>query len=103
MVRSLSLAFALSAVVMTCGISYAGDNDNRISPSPVEQGFAISPANLNLPEALHAKLGRPSIPPGKLLLAPLAAGLLIGVLEASSGRAARLKSSAERAPTRAAL
>jgi len=42
MVHSLSFAFALSTAVMTCGISYAGDDDNRISPFPVQQGFAIS-------------------------------------------------------------
>jgi hypothetical protein len=48
MVRSLLFAFALSAMVITCGISYAGDNDDRISPFPVQQGFAISPVKLNL-------------------------------------------------------
>jgi len=42
MVHSLSFAFALSTAVMTWGISYAGDDDNRISPFPVQQGFAIS-------------------------------------------------------------
>ena len=40
------------------------------------------------PEAPCAKLGRPWVPPGKLLPAPLAAGLLIGALGASSDRAA---------------
>src|SRR5580700_260095 len=48
MVRSLSFAFTLSTAVMICGISYAGDDDNRISPFPVQQGFAISPVKLNL-------------------------------------------------------
>jgi hypothetical protein len=39
MVRSLSFALMLSAVVMVCGISYAEDNDDAISSSRVQQGF----------------------------------------------------------------
>jgi hypothetical protein len=34
--------------VMTCAISYAGNNDNQISPSEVQQGKAIAPVQLNL-------------------------------------------------------
>jgi hypothetical protein len=34
--------------VMIWGISYAGNNDNRISPSPIHQGKAIAPVLLNL-------------------------------------------------------
>jgi hypothetical protein len=72
----------------------ARDHRLRAIPEMVNAAvFALSP------EALCAKLGRPSIPPGKLLPAPLAAGLVIGALGASSDRAARLK----RAPTPAAL
>ncbi len=57
MVRSLSFAFTLSAVVITCGISYAGDNDDRISPFPVLQGFAISPVKLNFAGKDLGKVG----------------------------------------------
>jgi hypothetical protein len=72
----------------------ARDHRLRAIPEMVNAAvFALSP------EALCAKPGRPSIPPGKLLPAPLAAGLVIGALGASSDRAARLK----RAPTPAAL
>jgi hypothetical protein len=48
MVRSLSFAVTLAAVLMTCGISSAGDNDSPISPFRVKQGFAISPVKPNL-------------------------------------------------------
>jgi hypothetical protein len=48
MLRPLSFAFTLSTAVMIYGTSYAGDNDNRISPFPVQQGFAISPVKPNL-------------------------------------------------------
>jgi len=58
MVHSLSFAFALSTAVMTWGISYAGDDDNRISPFPVQQGFAISPVKLNLAGKDPLKVGR---------------------------------------------
>jgi hypothetical protein len=47
-VRSLSFAYALSMAVMICGISYAGGNDNQISPFPIQQGKAIAPVPLNL-------------------------------------------------------
>ena len=57
MVRSLSFAFTLSTAVMICGISYAGDNDDRISPFPVQQGFAISPVELNLAGKDPLKVG----------------------------------------------
>jgi hypothetical protein len=33
---------SLAAVVTVYGISYAGDNDDTISSSPVQQGFEIS-------------------------------------------------------------
>ena len=51
MVRSLSFALTLSAVVMVCDISYAGDDDDALSSSRVQQGFEISAvpkAKLNL-------------------------------------------------------
>ena len=48
MARSLSFTCALSMAVMIWGISYAGNNDNRISPSPIHQGKAIAPVLLNL-------------------------------------------------------
>jgi hypothetical protein len=48
MARLLSLAIMLSTAVMTCGISYAGDDSNRISTSRVLQGKAISPVTLDL-------------------------------------------------------
>src|SRR5271169_2026668 len=54
---SLSLALALSAVVMVSGISYAGDNDNKTSSSPVQQGFAISPVTPNLKGKEPGKVG----------------------------------------------
>jgi hypothetical protein len=57
MVRSLSFAFTLSTAVMICGISYAGDEDNRISPFPVQQGFDISPVKLNLAGKDPLKVG----------------------------------------------
>jgi hypothetical protein len=43
--NALSLPFALtfSMVFMLSGISYAEDNDDTISSSQVQQGFAISP------------------------------------------------------------
>jgi len=56
MVRSLPFACVLSTAVMICGISYAGDNDNQISPSPVQQGSAISPVKLNLAGKEPAKV-----------------------------------------------
>ena len=61
MVHSLSFAFALSTAVMTCGISYAGDDDNPISPFPVQQGFAISPVKVNLAGKDPLKVGRGSV------------------------------------------
>jgi hypothetical protein len=51
-----AFALALSLVVMVGGISYAGDSDN-ISPSPVQQGFAISPVKLNLAGKEPGKVG----------------------------------------------
>lgn len=57
MARSSSFAFTLSTAVMICGISYAGDNDNQISPSAVQQGFAISPVKLNLAGKDPGKVG----------------------------------------------
>jgi hypothetical protein len=42
---------------MICGISYAGDNDNQISPSQVQQGFAISPVKPNLKGKEPGKVG----------------------------------------------
>jgi hypothetical protein len=57
--RSLPLAVALSMAVITTGISYAGDNDS-ISSSQVQQGFAISPiptAELNLAGKDRARVG----------------------------------------------
>src|ERR1700756_3787993 len=57
MVRSLSFAFTLSTAVMICGISYAGDNDAPMSPFPVQQGFAISPVELNLAGKDPLKVG----------------------------------------------
>lgn len=57
MVRTLSFTVTLSAAVMICGISYAGDNDDRISPFPVQQGFAISPVKLNLAGKDPLKVG----------------------------------------------
>jgi hypothetical protein len=40
---SLLLALVLSMLLMLNGISYAGDDDDTISSSQVQQGFAISP------------------------------------------------------------
>jgi hypothetical protein len=57
MVRRLSFAFTLATAVTVCGISYAGDGDNRISPFPVQQGFAISPVKLNLAGKDPLKVG----------------------------------------------
>ncbi len=57
MVRSLSFAFTLSTAAMICSISYAGDDDNRISPFPVQQGFAISPVKLNFAGKDVGKVG----------------------------------------------
>src|SRR5215469_14814003 len=48
MARSLSFLCALSTAVPICSISYAGDNNNKISPSQVQQGQAITPVQLNL-------------------------------------------------------
>jgi hypothetical protein len=48
MVRSISFTCALSTAIMICGISYAGGNNNQISPSEVQQGAAITPVPLNL-------------------------------------------------------
>jgi hypothetical protein len=56
MVRSLSFASALSTAVIIWGISYAGDNDNQISPSPIQQGKAIAPVPLNLTGKVPAKV-----------------------------------------------
>jgi hypothetical protein len=60
MVRSLSFAFTLSTIVTVCGISYAGDNDDAIPSSPVQQGFEISPipkAKLNFAGKDYATVG----------------------------------------------
>jgi hypothetical protein len=60
MVRSLSFAFAVSAIVMVCGISYAGNNDDAISSNPVQQGFEISPvpkAKLNFAGKDYFRVG----------------------------------------------
>ena len=57
MARSLSFAFTLSTAVMICSICYAGDEDNRISPFPVQQGFDISPVKLNLAGKDPLKVG----------------------------------------------
>jgi hypothetical protein len=56
MVRWLSFAYALSTAVMICGTSYAGGNDNQISPSQVQQGAAIAPVKLNLAGKVPAKV-----------------------------------------------
>jgi hypothetical protein len=57
MVRALSLTVTLTTAVMICGSSYAGDDDDRISPFPVQQGFAISPVKLNLAGKDPLKVG----------------------------------------------
>jgi hypothetical protein len=41
---------------MICGIAYAGDKDDQISPSPIQQGKAISPVTLNLAGKEPAKV-----------------------------------------------
>jgi hypothetical protein len=49
--RSLSFACAAlstAVMLMLCGTSYAGGNDNQISPFPIQQGKAIAPVPLNL-------------------------------------------------------
>jgi hypothetical protein len=43
-------------MLMLCGTSYAGDNDNQISPSQVQQGSAIAPVKLNLTGKEPAKV-----------------------------------------------
>jgi hypothetical protein len=71
----------------------ARDHPRRTIPEMVNATvLALSP------EALHATLGRPSTPPEKLFPALLAAGLLIGPLEASSDRAARVQSERQHLP-----
>ena len=60
MVRSLPFAFALLTALMTCGISYAEEDDDAISSSRVQQGFESSPvpkAKLNLAGKNPAKVG----------------------------------------------
>jgi hypothetical protein len=57
MVRGLAFVCALSTAVTICGISYAGDSDDRISPFAVQQGFAISPVKLNLSGKDPLKVG----------------------------------------------
>jgi hypothetical protein len=60
MVRSLSFAFTVSAIVIVCGISYAGDNDDAISSNPVQRGFEISPvpkAKLNFAGEDYFRVG----------------------------------------------
>jgi hypothetical protein len=56
MVRSLSFACAASMAVLICGISYAGGNDNQISPSSIQQGKAITPVRLNLTGKVPAQV-----------------------------------------------
>jgi hypothetical protein len=56
-VRRLSFAVTLATAVTVCGISYAGDDENGISPFPVQQGFAISPVKLNLAGKDPLKVG----------------------------------------------
>lgn len=58
--RSLPFALALSVILASNGISYAGDNDDAISSSQVQQGFDISPipnAELNLAGKDPARVG----------------------------------------------
>jgi hypothetical protein len=60
MLASALLFGSLSTAVMVCGISYAGDNDDTISSSPVRQGFDISPvpkAKLNFAGKDAARVG----------------------------------------------
>jgi hypothetical protein len=56
MVRSLTFAFVLSAAVMTCGVSYAGD-DSTISTSRVQQGFLIAPVKLKFNPKAAVEVG----------------------------------------------
>jgi hypothetical protein len=57
---SLLSALALSMLLMLSGISYAGDDDDMISSSQVQQGFAISPVpkdKLNFSGKSEARVG----------------------------------------------
>ena len=57
---SLLLALVLSMLLMSSGISYAGDHDDTISSSQVQQGFAISPVpkdKLNFSGKSEARVG----------------------------------------------